>query len=211
MFPGKLFSPGDRFVRDNMAMLQAAECQGALLGTGWLSDGIWAYCASYYAHAWLWLGDGRKAAEILYAFANHACPLLTWREEQMPQGQGDRVVGDIPHNWASAEFIRLVRHSLVLERGRDLHLLEGMPVQWVKRGAVNRLKNMATEFGPMSLELRVSDDGRTAQLRVDPPIRTRPEHIYLHVGNWANPADPKAVIELPVTGAIERTITIIAN
>jgi hypothetical protein len=39
------------------------------------------------------------------------------REEQMPVGQGNQVVGDMPHNWASAEFIHLVRHSLILECG----------------------------------------------------------------------------------------------
>ncbi len=33
----------------------------------------------------------------------------------------------MPHNWASAEFIRLVRHLLILERGDELHLLEGLP------------------------------------------------------------------------------------
>ena len=38
-------------------------------------------------------------------------------EEQMPVGQGNQVVGDMPHNWASAEFIHLVRHSLILECG----------------------------------------------------------------------------------------------
>ena len=211
VFPGKLFAPGDPFVRGNMAMLKAAECQGVVLGTGWLADGVWPYFASYYAHAWLWLGEGRKAGEVLYAFANHACPMLTWREEQMPNGQGDKVVGDIPHNWASAEFIRLLRHLLVLERENDLHLLEGMPAKWAQPGAVNRLQNMPTEFGPMSLELRVSDDGRTARLHVDPPSRARPNHIYLHLGPWANPNEHKAVLELPVTGAIERTIAISAK
>ncbi len=200
VFPGKLFSSDDPLVRGNMAMLQSVECEGAVLGTGWLADGIWAYFASYYAHAWLWLGDGQKAAEILYAFANHAAPTLVWREEQMPRGKGDQVIGDIPHNWASAEFIRLVRHLLVLERGNDLHLLEGMPAVWARPGAVTRLQGMPTEFGPMSFELRVSSDGHTARLRVDPPSRVRPEHIYLHWAPWAKPDQQRATVELPVTG-----------
>jgi GH15 family glucan-1,4-alpha-glucosidase len=114
-------SADDLLVQGNMAMLKAVEQQGLMQDTGWLKDGIWTYFASFYGHAWLWLGEGDKAARTLYAFGNHASPLLVWREEQMPVGQGDQVVGDIPHNWASAEFIRLVRHSLILERWNELH------------------------------------------------------------------------------------------
>ena len=33
----------------------------------------------------------------------------------------------MPHNWASAEFIRLTVHLLALDRGDELHLLEGLP------------------------------------------------------------------------------------
>ena len=35
----------------------------------------------------------------------------------------------MPHNWASAEFIRLVIHLLALDRGDELHLLEGFPAR----------------------------------------------------------------------------------
>ena len=34
-------------------------------GTGWDPAGIWNYFASFYGHAWLWQGNGRKAAQIL--------------------------------------------------------------------------------------------------------------------------------------------------
>ena len=208
VFPGKLFASDDPLVRGNMAMLQATEREGMVYGTGWMPDGIWGYFGSFYGHAWLWLGDGQKAARQLYAFANHAAPVLVWREEQSLRGEKEKNVGDMPHNWASAEFIRLVRHMLVLERGRDLHLLEGMPAAWAKPGGVNRLKDMPTEFGPLSLEVRIAEDGRTAELRLDPPTRTPPEHILLHVGCWTGSLDTKAVVELPAAGPIEKTITL---
>src|ERR1039457_6928091 len=88
----------------------------------------------------------------------------------MPVGQGDQVVGDMPHNWASAEFIRLVRHSLILERGNELHLFEAMPAKWARPGAVTRLRDIATEFGPVSLEFRVS------QGRARGPPKSAPRH-----------------------------------
>ncbi len=194
VFPGKVFAPDDPLVTGNLAMLKAVEREGLVLDTGWLKDGIWNYFASFYGHAWLWLGDGDKAARTLYAFGNHASPLLVWREEQMPVGQGDQVVGDMPHNWASAECIRLVRHSLILERGNELHLLSGMPAAWAKPGAITRARDIATEIGPVSLELRVSADGSEARLKLTPPKRTPPRRILVHLDNWSGQA---GTLEIP--------------
>ena len=117
-------------------------------------------------------GSGRatasKAAQVLYAYANHAAPVLDWREEQSLRGEPYKKVGDMPHNWASAEFIRLAVHLLELDRGDELHLLEGMPAQWLGPGMTTRLKGVATPFGPLHLTVQVSKDGRTATLDVQP-------------------------------------------
>ena len=90
-----------------MAMLRATKVEGMVFDTGWMKDGIWTYFASFYGHAALWMGHGDEAAQVLYDFANHAVPTRVWREEQKPLGKGIEEVGDMPHNWASAEFIRL--------------------------------------------------------------------------------------------------------
>jgi len=205
VFPGRLFPRDDPLVQGNLAMLEAVEREGLILGTGWLSRGIWTYFGSFYAHAWLWQGRGGKAARILYAFANHASPLLAWREEQMPSGEGPEICGDMPHNWASAEFIRLVRHLLALERGDELHLLEGLPREWIRPGGAVRLRGIATEFGEVSLSLAVSRDGRTARLVVDPPRRSPPSALVVHLGSWAaepgerrTPAGARLDLRIPV-------------
>ncbi len=127
VYPGQIFAQNDPLVASTLQMLEATEREGMVYGTGWDATGIWNYFASFYGHAWLWQGNGPKAAQTLYAFANHACPTLVWREEQSLVGESFRKVGDMPHNWASAEFIRLVVHLLALDRGDELHLLEGFP------------------------------------------------------------------------------------
>jgi hypothetical protein len=195
VFPGRVFAPEDPLVAGNLAMLRAAECQDLVRDTGWLKNGIWTYFASFYAHAWLWTGQPAKAARTLYAFANHASPLLCWREEQMPVGEGTQVVGDMPHNWASAEFIRLTRHTLALERGEELHLLEALPLEWVRPGARTRLDHVLTAFGPLDLDLRVAGDGASATLRVTPPTRRPPRRILVHVEDWSRAA---GVRDIPV-------------
>ncbi|NLH17755.1 MAG: hypothetical protein GX455_14350, partial [Phycisphaerae bacterium] len=153
VFPGRIYRDDDARMLGTMAMLDANQCEGLIFGTGWLEDGIWNYAASFYAHAHLWLGHADKAAATLYAFANHASPLLCWREEQNPKGEKERFVGDMPHNWASAEFIRLVRHLLILERGNELHLLEALPQAWTKPGGRIHIEKMPTSFGEMDLDV----------------------------------------------------------
>ncbi len=200
VYPGQLFAQDDPLVTGNLGMLAATEREGMVYGTGWDATGIWNYFASFYGHAWLWQGNGRKAAEILYAFANHASPVLDWREEQSLKGQPFRKVGDMPHNWASAEFIRLAIHLIELDRGDELHLLEGMPAQWLKPGMVTRLRGVATPFGPLHLTVQVRGDGKTATLDVQ-PVAENCEAIVVHLpGGGTSRIEPRkgGTIDFPI-------------
>lgn len=203
--PGKLFARDDPLVRGNLAMLAATERQGMVYGTGWHETGIWTYFASLIGHAWLWQGEGGKAQHALHAFANHAAPTLVWREEQSLTGEPPRNIGDMPHNWAGAEFIRLTIHLLALERGGELHLFEGLPREWTRRGMVTKLTAIATPFGPLSLELQVGADEETARLRVAALADSSCRKVVVHLGGWASP-DRAAVLELDPNRTHERVI-----
>jgi hypothetical protein len=180
IYPGKVFSAGDPLAEGQMAMLRATKVEGMVFDTGWMRDGIWTYFASFYGHAALWMGHGDEAAQMLYDFANHAVPTRVWREEQKPQGKGVEEVGDMPHNWASAEFIRLATHLLELDRGNELHLLEGMPKQWRKAGMVTRLNGVPTPFGPLVMSVTVDRSGKTAELDVK-PLSAHCKKIVVHL------------------------------
>jgi hypothetical protein len=93
---------------------------------------------------------------------------LVWREEQSLKGEPFKKVGDMPHNWASAEFIRLTVHLLALDRGEELHLLEGLPLDWLRPGMVTKLDGVATPFGPLRMTVRVDKKGDSASLSVKP-------------------------------------------
>jgi hypothetical protein len=164
VYPGQIFAKDDPLVQGNLAMLRATKQQGLVFGTGWDDQGIWTYAASFYGHALLWQGCGQEASQVLYDYANHAAPLRVWREEQRPVGKGGHEVGDMPHNWASAEFIRLAVHLIELDRGDELHLLEGFPRAWAGPGMVTRFNGVPTPFGPLHLSLGVDDSGKTATL-----------------------------------------------
>jgi hypothetical protein len=167
-----------------MNMLKCNEREGLVYETGWQNKGIWNYFGSFYAHAWLWLGDGQKAAKIMYAMANHASPTLVWREEQPVKSLNSReITGDMPHNWASAEFIRMMRNFIVLERGKELHLFEGVPPAWTKPGMKTALKGIFTEFGILDVDLTVSMDGKKALVNVslDSANNKLPSSVVIHL------------------------------
>ncbi len=187
--PGEVFDPKNPILVGMMDMLDDAQRQGTVFGTGWLAHGIWNYFASMYAHAHLWMGHGRKAGTTLYAFSNHASPTYVWVEEQYPVGQmrGEDDWGDMPHNWASAEYIRLVRHLLAFERGNELHLLEGMPTTWSEQGSKINLNKVASSFGEFSMVVEVADDGLSSTIDFTPPIRNKPGKIVLHLEHFQLP------------------------
>ena len=168
IFPGKIFSNDDPLMLGTLNMLKCNEREGLVYETGWQDKGVWNYFGSFYSHAWLWLGDGQKAAKTMYAMANHASPTLVWREEQPVKTlKSYQITGDMPHNWASAEFIRMIRHFIALERGKELHLFEALPPTWIKPGMRTALKGVYTEFGTLDVDLIISNDGKKANINVD--------------------------------------------
>jgi hypothetical protein len=184
--------------------------EGLPAETGWLPwRGVWSYAASFYAHVWLYAGRPDKAVDYLYAFANHAAPTRVWREEQSYiDSQLGQFIGDMPHNWASVEFIRLVRHLLVFEREDQLELLPGLPASWLVNDQPIRLVRTPTRFGPVTLDLQITgSDTAVLSLEIDSDRHPAPSAMVLHLPPHYTrvlitnqPANPvtEAQIDIPV-------------
>ncbi len=185
IWPGEIFTPDDPLVQNLLALLDLRDDEeGIPATTGWLPyRALWTYAASFYAHTWLYAGRPDKALDYLYAYANHATPTRVWREEQsLASSQHGQVCGDMPHNWGSAEFIRLVRHLLVFERGEELELLPGLPPEWLIPGRRVFLERTPTRFGPVTLELTLDAQGRGAvMLRNEVRAARRPKVVRLYL------------------------------
>src|ERR1039457_1526708 len=118
----------DPLVKGHIALMQACTQEDMPAETGWLPhEGTWNYAAAFVAHVYLWAGLEDWARTTFAGFLNHATPLYCWREEQPLRGSlAANYVGDMPHNWASAECVLYLRHMLALEDGQDLRLLAGV-------------------------------------------------------------------------------------
>ncbi|MBD3385119.1 hypothetical protein GF407_09345 [candidate division KSB1 bacterium] len=167
VFPGNVFGLEQPFVRGMLEIFDQNLVQGLVIDSGWLKGGVWPFFAAHRGLAELWVGRPGRSVDALFAFADHATPTLNWVEEQMPAGEKGRIGGDQPQTNASAQIIRLVRHLLLLERGCNLEVFNGLPRTWLYPGAQLQLNEIATELGPVSVEMSIEKDGQTARLNID--------------------------------------------
>ncbi|MGC2635630.1 MAG: hypothetical protein WA294_00525 [Acidobacteriaceae bacterium] len=158
IFPGDVFAKDDPIVRGHIALMQACMQEDIPAETGWLHhEGVWNYNAAFVAEVYLWAGMRDWAHRTFTGYLNHASPLHAWREEQPLQHAlvGD-LWGDMPHNWASAECIRYLRHRLVLEDGDTLRLLDGVQPADLHDRRPFSLAGSPTRFGRVALSAEPS-------------------------------------------------------
>jgi len=153
VFPGSIFAKDDPIVRGHIALMQASTAEDVPAETGWLHhESLWTYNAPFVAQVYLWAGLREWAERTFTGFLNHASPLLAWREEQpLQQAAVSQFWGDMPHNWASAECVRYLRHRLVLEDEDRLRLLDGISPSALARRQAFSLAGTPTRFGRISL------------------------------------------------------------
>ncbi len=184
--PGELFKPNDPIVTEFVELLDGFDNEeGIPRDSGWMSDGaVWGYAAMFYAQVMLYANRPEKAIEYLYAFANHASPARVWREEQaLRDSNHPGVWGDMPHNWGSAEFIRLIRNMLVLEKEDGLNLLEGFCQLWLPSEDCDLIiENSPTKFGAVTLKMKKTTD-KTFGLEVQLALHDKPSAIRVKVPN----------------------------
>jgi hypothetical protein len=104
------------------------------------------------------LGQRERALELMnYLLAdqrpqawNHWAEVV-WRDARSP-----KFLGDMPHAWIGAEFVRAVRSFFAYERDSDraLVLAAGIPQSWLDSDTGVGVQRLPTGFGTLSYSLR---------------------------------------------------------
>ncbi|MCL5006150.1 MAG: hypothetical protein M1404_06415 [Acidobacteria bacterium] len=159
IYPGLVFDKQDFIVQGHIKLMQACTKEDVPAETGWLHHGgLWTYNAPFVAHVYLWAGLKDWGRMTFNGFLNHASPLYCWREEQPLRGSlVAGYVGDMPHNWASAECVLYLRHMLALEDDEDLRLLAGIGDFELLGQDPFTLDDSPTKFGRVSMKLEPLD------------------------------------------------------
>lgn len=102
----------------------------------------------------------------------------------------------MPDVLAAVDFIRMTGQLLAFDRGQELHLFEGLPPEWLRPGMVTRLNRMGTMFGPLTLELKVDSDGKSARLKIEPVLSPDCRKVMVHLGGRVQELTPGESHEL---------------
>jgi hypothetical protein len=180
-YPGLIFSPQHPIVRGHVQLMQAVTKEDIPAETGWAQhEAVWAYNSAFVAEVYLWLGMKQAAHDTFIGFLNHASPQYCWREEQPLQNAlVGSYIGDMPHNWASAECIRYIRHMLALEDATHLRLLAGITKGELAPQKEYVLTATPTRFGRLNLRLEPLDRGQGWRLKFERKQGPAPEKISL--------------------------------
>jgi len=199
--------PTELFALDDPRAVATIHHARKVLGGGfiegtiqWLGakDAIHPYMSAYTTMASLARGEHEQVVEdfywyLLHATAAHAFPEGIFYKRRFAWSD------TIPHVTGASNYAIMLRHMLIHERGDELHLLAAVPDGWLAAGQEIRAENAPTHFGPMSLCTRGTASG--VEVRIDPPKRTPPKRIVLHVPESRRPAGPLSGIEVAVRPA----------
>lgn len=178
---------------------------------GFRHDSAWncygPYLTLQLAHAFLLIGDVERMDKCLSWSVNAAYAQVS-RQDGNPQNQWQAVIGawneqhcypiakdfaevpnrwwymgDIPHGWACAEFMLLLRDILFFEADEDnnpqIYLAPGVMPHWLENGESIRVRNAPTIFGSnFGFELIYDSTAKRVEIQILQPPPNNVSFIY---------------------------------
>lgn len=199
VYPTGFLSADDEWVTNLLHRMQRTELQGLPTEMAWMGrSGVWPGESMNVAETYLRRGDVAKTVELLLASLNHSYSTNAWKEEikvdktlptacttgnasKIPDGYG---TGDMPEAWGNANLVLLVRDMLLRDDGGQLHLLSGIPSDWIEPGEHIAVSSAPTTFGGnVSYQLDYVSQNEM-KLHLDPavPIPAATIHFPLRPG-----------------------------
>jgi hypothetical protein len=122
------------------------------------------------------LGDRLRYLEGMYSLFAGACSRQTFITCETRDGITDTV-------FSAPLAFYMARLAVVddeIEPG-SLHLMRLTPLAWLSSKEQTRFENMPTEFGPVTLKWKLSDDGKALQVDYASKFRRPPKAVMLHI------------------------------
>lgn len=112
------------------------------------------------------LGQRDRANELLrfLMLGQRPAGWLQWAEVVGRIESKPRFVGDMPHSWVGAEFIRSALDMLAYETDRELVIGAGVPWKWLADGQRIVVKGLPTRWGALDVDMQVLGDNLEVDL-----------------------------------------------
>ena len=127
------------------------------------------------------LGWRDRAQQLLAQFLGDRRPAswnewaeVVWRDSRSPN-----FIGDMPHAWVGAEYVRSIMDCFAYERGSDSALVvgAGVPAAWVDTAPGVVARGLPTVHGALDLAMR--GDGRSVRVRLGGGLTLPPGGIVV--------------------------------
>ena len=156
---------------------------------------LWPYGGLGIAHAMLRLGLLQPTWQVLdWTIGHQTLPgAYAWGEGVNPTS-GGLELGDMPHSWAAAELISLLRELVIAEHDGWLQVNSGIPDRWLEPGKHVILRDSPTEYGPVSVSLVRASADLTVTVAGGPPLGWQirlpgtPAQVIVDGVPWTAPA-----------------------
>jgi hypothetical protein len=113
---------------------------------------LWPYGGLGIAHAMLRLGMLPELWQVLeWTMQHQTIPGTYAWGEGINATNGGLELGDMPHSWAAAELISLLRDMVVSEQDGVIQVNGGTPDSWLDAGQHVTLTNAPSEYGPLNV------------------------------------------------------------
>ncbi len=164
------------------------------------------------------LGWRERARELLDFFLAGRRPAdwKAWAEVVGREERAPRFVGDIPHAWVGADFIRSCLDFFAWERDSDgsLVLAAGIPAAWLRGGHPVAVRRLRTPHGPLDYSLRREKQGLRFSIgrfslppggiALRPPLEAPPSRVTVNGKAVPFSGEELVLRRLPATVLFER-------
>jgi hypothetical protein len=164
------------------------------------------------------LGWRERAEELLDFFMAGRRPAgwNGWAEVVGREPRSPRFIGDMPHAWVGADFIRSVLDLFAWERASDgaLVLAAGIPSSWLRGGHPVAVRRLRTPHGPLDYTLRREKQGLRFSIgrlslppggiALRPPLEAPPRRVTVNGKPVSFSGEELVLRRLPATVLFER-------
>lgn len=179
VYPCRVLDPMDPMVTATLKKVREQNFNEGLMTYASL-DNLHGYIGIDVPQTELIRGEREKVLDAFYSLLLHTT--ATNAGFEMCSASSRDFGGNLaPHGCFAGKFLDLLRNMLVREEGDELHLFSCLPPSWIKPGERISFLNVPTDFGLISISLRVLPDGGELNIRA----------------SWSNPPK-KIVIFAPV-------------
>ena len=178
LYPTPLFDAWDSRVTATLNHVRAGFVEGTIRWSPEKTRVIHPYMSTYVTNSEIIRGERNKAVDHFYHLLAH-----TTSTHGFPEGvyYDTRTAwgNTLPHVWAAAQYMILLRNMLLRSDGEVLHLLPAVPVAWLRPGKKTVVIGTPTVFGKVSFV--VSGVAGGCDVDFSWPNRSSPKQVVLHV------------------------------